>query len=389
MTDNSYIDISFDGDSIGDAGKGKTFPLPHDDFLEAVQEYCSFYEYVPEGFEDQVYSLLSSGKSLRLSRVRELFKGNIDQSSISLLIKLFRTWKNTSEYLLLFGENSFSGEQLRLAVKCSKRGNDVFSRRLDQKLGFLGELEGIELFKPEDFDSGKKIYSNLLFVTLTYNSNRCCLKEAWKSYQSEWNLWITNLRNKYGSIDVLKFSEAFPGEKGRSFGYPHIHAVLLFKEARFQVFPSLEKTRSGEVGLVYRIQEKDALAAQGKWHSFIDVKAISSGRSLGGYLRKHTKNCHYGDSAEALVTQSLLWLYRKQTFSMSSGFRKSLEFITNMHVSKVVSCQVDLFGVVCDGWKWVCYGVVSGLVLNLDSWVWVASVSVDRFQELVRGDSFG
>lgn len=325
----------------------------------------------------------------RLDMARGLFS-DLQQKDIPYLIEGFQFWRDYAEYMALKGENQVNGKKLYVAVKCSKRGNDVFSRRLDRKLGFLGRMEGIELFDPKDFKPNKVVRSNLLWVTLTYNPALKSLSEAWETFMKDWNLWITNLRNKYGKIDVLKFPEAFPGEfkkdgtPAKAFGYPHIHAVLLFKEAHFRVFPHMEEGRNGALGLVYRIGERDELKAQGKWHSFVDIKALSSGRALGGYLRKHTKNTHYGDSQDALVTQALLWLHRKQTFSMSSGFRKSFtDLILSMQDSKGSWAQKTLDGRILDDWIWSFHGVFSADEIGANPGVWFKSLSEPEFNNLV------
>lgn len=345
------------------------------------------------GHSSEGYSFLSEllddwGRP-RLDMARSFFS-SLKQKDVPYLIEGFKNWRDFAEYLILKGENRVNGKKLFVAVKCSKRGNDVFSRRLDRKLGFLKQIEGIDLFTPEMFKPNKVVKSNLLWVTLTFNPALCGLKRAWETYMSSWNLWITNLRNKYGRIEVLRFSEAFPGEfkkdgtPAKAFGYPHIHAVLLFKEAHFRVFPRMEEGKDGKLGLVYRIQEKYELEDQGKWHSFVDVKALSSGRALGGYLRKHTKNTHYGDTQEALVTQALLWLFRKQTFSMSSGFRRELlDLITGLQGSKEFGAQKTLDGRILDDWIWSCHGVRSAFELDVDPGVWVQSLEEEKFHSLV------
>ncbi len=336
-------------------------------------------QFVYEVFRD----LLDDKGNPRLSCARQLFLQDLDRERVPVLAEAFRFWRDYAEYLGLKGVNRVTGEKLFVAVKCSKRGNDVFSRRLDQKLGFLSRMEGIQLFSPEDFKPGKVVRSNLLWVTLTYNPALSSLRKAWMTYMEDWNLWITNLRNKYGKIDVLKFSEAFPDESGEAFGYPHIHVVLLFREAQFRVFPRMEEGRDGKLGLVYRIQEKFELENQGKWHSWVDVKALSSGRALGGYLRKHTKNTHYGDDQGALVTQALLWLYRKQTFSMSSGFRQNfIDLIMTMHDSKGCQAQKTLDGQLLDDWIWSFHGVRSALELGVDPGIWVQSLDEEKFHRI-------
>lgn len=333
-----------------------------------------------EAFHD----LLDGKGNPRLSCARSLFLYDLDQQSVPLLVEAFKFWRDHAEYLLLKGENRVNGKKIFVAVKCSKRGNDVFSRRLDRRLGFLSRIEGIQLFSPGDFKPNKVVRSNLLWVTLTYNPALCSLRKAWETFMGDWNLWITNLRNKYGKIDVLKFSEAFPDQNGEAFGYPHIHAVLLFREADFKVFPRMEEGRDGKLGLVLRIQEKFELESQGRWHSWIDVKALSSGRALGGYLRKHTKNTHYGDSQGSLVTQALLWLHRKQTFSMSSGFRRNfLDLIMSKHDSKTSAAQETLDGELLDDWIWSCHGVRSAQEIGVDPGIWVQSLEEELFHRLV------
>ncbi|GAI87469.1 unnamed protein product, partial [marine sediment metagenome] len=215
------------------------------------------------------------------------------------------------------------------------------------------------------------------------------LDGAWETVMDDWNLWITNLRNKYGKIDVLRFVEAFPeefkkdGSKALAYGYPHFHIVLLFNEAKFTVFPRMEEGKNGRLGMVYRIQEKPELEMQGKWKSFIDVKALSSGKALGLYVRKYCRKTHYGDSQGALTTQSLLWLYRKQTYAMSKGFRsKLLDLITGMQGSKKHEAQKTLDGEIIEDWIWTFHGVKSAEEVGVDSGVWFESLTEEKFNNL-------
>ena len=357
----------------------------------------------------EVFSeLLDDAGHPRLKWARNYFS-RLKQEDVPVLSEAFKYWRDYDEFLLLHGEHRRTGEELHVAVKCSKRGNDVFSDRLDRKLGCLQELEGIDLFKLEDFEEKGTMSANLLWVTLTFNSGLCSLNEAWNKIGEMWNLWITNMRNEYGQIFVLKFLEAFPDPEGKAYGYPHIHAILLFKDHKFKAFPNWEKNkRTQEFGWVYRVQERDEIKAQGKWHSNSDIKAINSGRALGGYLRKHCKNTHGGDAPAALVTQSLLWLKKKKTFSMSSGFRRELHaLITDMRNSKT-SCGQKMFektcwvkklkdGKICDvqvtlkegvidDWIWSCHGVKSSFDVGAEKGVWIVSLAAAKFHSLVGGD---
>ena len=330
-------------------------------------------------FED----LLDSQGRPRLNCARNYFS-RINQEDIPVLSEAFKYWRDYAEYLLLKGENRINGKEMFVAVKCSKRGNDVFSNRLDRKVGILGELEGINLFSLKDFDNKPYMPSNLLWVTLTFNPNLCSLNDAWDSISYCWNLWITNMRNKYGKIKALKFIEAFPDPNGKAFGYPHIHAVLLFEEKTFNAFPTVETGKDGKTGVVYRIKERDEIKSQGKWSAFSDIKAIYSGKALGGYLRKHCKNTHGGDDPSALTTQSILWLKKKQTFSMSSGFSRDLhDLISGLHNSKTCWAQETLEGEVLDDWVWSAHGVRSGFDVGADCNFWAVSLSAEKFHSLV------
>lgn len=322
----------------------------------------------------------------RLSLARQNLLIEMRQANVGVLSELYRSWRDFDEYLLLKGTHFKTGEEKFIAVKCSKRGNDIFSERLNKKLGFLHTLDGVTIFKPSDFENkyNPVVKTNLLWVTLTYDSKKCSLRRSWESVISEWNLFITNLRNKYGKISYIRFSEAFPSPNGLAYGYPHIHVVLLFEEHQFKVFPRMEKFKDGRIGVVYRIREKKEIEKQGKWHSYIDIKAISSSKSLGEYLRKHCKNTHNGDTPEALVTQSLLWLYRKTTYSMSCNFRQKLnEFTDKLQESKTKIKQATLDGETIDIWVWTFHGTCSEYALNVPSSVNVHSLDKKEFNKLM------
>ena len=320
----------------------------------------------------------------RLGRARGWLLDEVSQANVPIISKVFKVWRDHHEFLLIKGVHRETGEEIRLAVKCSKRGNDVFSRRLDRRLGFLKALEGVDLFSLEDFETNPYMPSNLLWVTLTFNPHLCSLKEAWERIGYYWNLWITNMRNKYGRILHLKMIEAFSDPSGSAYGYPHVHTVLLFRDHKFRAFPSWEKLKDGSEGWAFRILERDEIKKQGKWMAHVDIKAIQSGRALGGYLRKHCKNTHGGDDPEALVSQSLLWLHRKQTYSLSKGFRSEFhDLITGMQGSKKRLMQKTFDGNVVDVWIWSCHGVRSYLDLGLDPEVWVHSLDKKFFKEMM------
>jgi len=299
----------------------------------------------------------NSGKP-RLSKARRFFQP-LTQRDLHLLKEAFKYWRGYHEYLLMKAENVLTGEVQYFAVKCSKRGNDVFGDRLDQHLGFLKADE--EFFDSDVFeeDPQKRVKTKLLWITLTYDSNRCSLNDAWENVAEEFNLWITNLRNRYGRISYVCFPQAFPDPKGKGYGYPHFHVIMLFKDAEFSVFPRFETDREGKSSLVFRIAEKFDLESQGKWHSFIDIKALKSMRAVWNYAKRHCYNAGYGESDEAILNNAIMWLYGKKSFNMSGDFRERYtEFIRGLHKSKTVYPLLDSSGFLAE-WKLTLIGIFS------------------------------
>ena len=359
-----------------------------------------------------VKSCRNSMGEIRLAKARvELYDAIDDVPSIPIIGEAYRQWRDQVEYLLLNGENMQTGEVKRIAVKCSKRGNDVFTRRLDTRLGFLYQLNDVEIFSPSDFDSKETAPTNLLFVTLTYDPKVASRKEAWKG-QTVWkvhergknkgkqylghrkgcvcincvyNRWITRLRKKYGRINVFRTPEAFPDPSGSAYGYPHNHIVLHFLDHSFNAFPTIEQKKNGVTGFVYRVKERNEIKKAGGYPFHCDIKAVSSGKSLGSYLRKHTKNTHEGDTKEALISQSMLWLTGKRTFSLSEGFAEKLtEFISSLHNSNKKVMQKTLDGDVVKIWDWTFWGVVTAERLGVDGSDWSLVLDRKTFEEFVQ-----
>lgn len=326
--------------------------------METVQEPYDGYDrealsQSQKALNSEVLSAISdSYGNIRLAKIRD-YLTHPGQSDVDFMQEIYQKWVTSPEALLLQGTNSSTGEKKTIGVKCSKRGNDVFNRRLDGKLSFLESLksEGFEFFDSADFSVNKKVFSSALWVTLTFDSKICSLDDAWRRIEDDWNSWITNLRNRYGQIMALKFIQAFPGKKqgqrGKAFAYPHIHAVLLFKEAKFSVFPQLVEKNdvddkvNHEVSLRYRIQEKEQLAEQGKWHSNIDVQALRTFKAVSNYCRKYGQGTYDVVNAEGQVNDEALlnctmgFFYHKQSYSLSRDLRSELsDLIEHMRLSK-------------------------------------------------------
>lgn len=359
----------------GEGFRGERESLPR---MERLEEISGSFEY-------EVYSAILDGYgNPRLSEARNFFLP-LTRDEIPLLCECFKYWRDFHEYLLLRGRNRETGEELRLAVKCSKRGNDVYAKRLEERLGFLSRLENVKFFDNVNWDKQAYAKANLFWVTLTWNPKLCSLNEAWETSYEELHKFKANLEHCYGKIEWLVFIQPFPDGNGEAFGYPHFHIVMLFKEAEFNVFPHLEQDKDGATVLRYRVKEKREIELAGKWHSFIDVQALSSLRGAVNYVKKYAESVCYGDSDKAVLTNAITWLYRKKSYSMTREFQKALnDLISGLHVRKNLM-QATLDGNALPVWAWEFCGVVSGAELGVgDGGVWVLELSVDDFERVVR-----
>jgi len=74
------------------------------------------------------------------------------------------------------------------AVKCAKRGNDVYRWRVSRRFKGLSSMaEEIVFFNPKDRGVKK---TRALFVTLTYDTKRCDFKDAWRNIGIEFNRFM-------------------------------------------------------------------------------------------------------------------------------------------------------------------------------------------------------
>jgi hypothetical protein len=312
-------------------------------------------------------SLLSESGKPRLNVAQGYFRRDENKDDLDLLESLYVYWRDMDEYLVLrsvqMNPKTLASQWQYVAVKCSKRGNDIYRHRVKRRLNWLGDGENVKFFDVSDFTVDKQVLSSAIWLTLTYDVKRCSRFDAIENIGKEWNAFISALRQKYGKISVLRTWEC--SEKG----YPHIHAILLFQDAKFSVFPHFS-TNEGK--LTFRIKEKDEIASF--WHSNADIQAVSSTKKLFSYMKKYqTKTLLASDSPKGTRTMSLLWLFRRRGFSVSGDFRARLsDLIRTLHNSKTEIRQARLDGSLEDASVWEFVGVFSGQELGIRQGVWTS-----------------
>ena len=276
------------------------------------------------------------------------------------LERFYLKWRDFIEYIVLQKQTDnlkVKGEVNRetFAVKCSKRGNDVYWWRVGKRLKFLKKLKGQTLFDPHN--SIKQ--SNVLFVTLTFDTGRSTIREAWETIGEDFNNWIRNLRKKFGRISYLRCWES--SKKG----YPHIHALMIFHGHKFHVTRIKGK---------YRVLENDEF--ERSYHSFVDVQAIQEIKEGIKYATKYLTKTKNERNTQTL-TLALCWLFRKRSFAVSGDLYEFLQ-IEIKNSSQSILVQTDLQGVEINlKVEWIFIGVFPAKRLGIDRNEW-RKVITDR-----------
>lgn len=192
--------------------------------------------------------------------------------------------------------------------KLAKRGNDVYSWKVKQRFLPLSILiQGNKEFR---FIENHKRYANseILWVTLTYDTNRCDKEAAWINIGDELNNFFSNLKSKYGKILVLRCFEAFKN------GYPHICLIIQFIEYEFFTKRYTDKKEK----MRYIIKKDDEInLLRSYWHSYSRYEGIQSLGAIG-YLLKYITKVMYEQNNYS--TSAYLWFFRKRSYSMSKNF---------------------------------------------------------------------
>ena len=281
--------------------------------------------------------------------------------SVPEIVEQYVEWVNDVRYMILSRWDGSKNEVF--AVKCAKRGNDVYRWRVYRRFkGLCSMADDVVFFNPKDRGAKR---TRALWVTLTYDVKRCSFKEAWPNIGVEFNRFMAYVRKKFGKVSCCRVFESFEN------GYPHIHCILLFESTWFNVF----RDSKGQ----FRVLSKK-LIARG-WHSHIDIKAMSSLAGGFSYQKKYLlKNIGVEKAdSKALKTLALCWAYRKRAFSVSGLFRKLLsDLIIYLHNSNRRSLQVTLSGEIIQEEKFHVIGFVPADVIRLNKDVWFKKLDSDQ-----------
>ena len=321
-----------------------------------------------------------------------------DPETKDLLTGLYKEWRDSPEYLIFEGENQHTHKKKWGAGLMSKRGNAVYRKNLGKRMSFIHELEEVKFFDFKDRSSRHK--TRALFVTLTYDSKKASRLEAWEGIRDSegrhkrgclcvsccFNRYITNLREAYGGVSVIRTWEAYES------GYPHVHMILFFHDHEFETF-----FYNG----AWRIQGKQGSPLETYNAGYTDVEALASLKGGIRYITKYLFKVHgvlsgqgspRGQEEAPMVnfveasthgdfTMSLMWLFRKRAYSISGDF---IEFIRDLSNSKSNrprrAGQVDLEG--REVWVWRLRGFHTGRLPSVSGVPWSMRLNLMQFREV-------
>ena len=354
-----------------------------------------------------------------------------EKPDLSQIENRYAEWVKYPEYMVFKRVNQHTGDVKYSASKMAKRGNDVYHKRVREKIGDLLSIPDIQFFNYKD--RSKRHKTKALFITLEFNANIFELDKLWEGvgecrvcgrrasvgsfdsvkhevevsgekpqivYTREccgksirlvggvgyaYNRFISAFRKKYGRAEVFRVWEAHKS------GYPHIHLIMICENAEFEAFHH-ENT--------WRIQAKHEVEELWPW-GFSDVEALASTRGGIAYVVKYLGKLHkvgihggWSDTAQggdpevnmanlvsrtSVRTLSLMWIFRKRSFSVSGGL---FDVIRAMHNSNSgPRGQVDLEG--NPVWVWSLIGFWGGLLSK-----WRVELSPNELAGLKRSSTW-
>lgn len=104
--------------------------------------------------------------------------------SLDEIVSRHGDWVTDDKYMILNRWNKKKWINEFFAVKCSKRGNDVYKSRVFRRFRGLSKLvKNIVFFNPK---SRSKKTTKALFTTLTYDTKLCSFQEDWTTKQTNY-----------------------------------------------------------------------------------------------------------------------------------------------------------------------------------------------------------
>lgn len=244
---------------------------------------------------------------IRWKKIRAAYFNNVINEHRAL--DLYRKWRDQKECFAMDGFDVWGDYQLTAWGKAAKRGNDIYRMMLKQQFSVFDRLPSIDFV---DIFQG---HTPMLFITLTVDTKKYSLRDAWMSVQKHFHQFMASVYQEYGSNVFLKCWEAHKS------GYPHIHLVLFCKKHMFRVRP-MKRKDDGTV--VFRVDDDDNDFFHRIWNmgSIVDVQGVSDTDHAFSEIQKYITKSIWSDKCD--LTNAMICLFNKRQFSISKDFITSI-----------------------------------------------------------------
>lgn len=228
-------------------------------------------------------------------RLKTLQRQRLEPQEITVA---YTQWVSEDEYIVFNEGDDY------WASKASKRGNDVYISRVNDKFKDMKRNvkdDGVSLY-----GSVQETKSDLLFITLTTRQDESIF-EAWKNIGKKLDVFRANLISKFKKIEFMRTFESHDN------GYPHIHMLIKFLDSDFDVFKGMKN------GKQHWLVRKNYEIKKCWKHGFVDVSGCTSSKEALSYIGKYIMKSATSNAKDNL-TQALNWYYGKRAFSVSRHF---------------------------------------------------------------------
>lgn len=240
--------------------------------------------------------------------VRSHYEATKDEQ---MLLTEFEEWSDRPDFLVF--HNLTKGRYF--AVPSAKRGNSRYRWRVRTK------FEQVRLAVASmDHMCGKR-RTSVLFLTLTYKQDEH-IDYYWKNVSKHWNIFMTRLRKEFGKVDAIRVYETTRK------GFPHIHAVLFFKDHSFRI----RRHRDGR-GKAYRLVRYPSFLKEHWIHGFSDWSGVQVlGRIVNYVIKYLTKQLTKNEETRMMLAK--MWIYDKRAFSLSKSISDLVRRLDNTSVTQ-------------------------------------------------------
>lgn len=251
---------------------------------------------------------------VRLNTARD-YLGDVldDREDLTIVSRAYDRWREEIDYLVLRHNyrrdlsDKESKEGKIFAVKCAKRGNDVYAKlRIHKKLSGLYDISSL-------VKSGE-IHASFLTLTCDpshYGGSRIL---AWNDLSLKWNKFISRIRKT-----VPCFEGFFRVYEATKNGFPHIHVLLFWSRPKYL--------------------DKELLDSS--WGAWTWIEKVKNVNNAIGYLIKYLAKGFM--DKEHLLTPAILWLLKKRSYGVSGNLFHLIQHMHNSNpMQKTLSGAADL-----------------------------------------------